>query len=63
MFDRFLRIAYRIAPEPFAEQISQKIWQRECDRRWEAHKAAHIAAGGQHHVLINADGSTSEWLA
>lgn len=46
MFDRFLELAYRVAPEPFAERISLLISVRRCDRRWKATVAAHKAAGG-----------------
>jgi hypothetical protein len=44
--DRFLCLAYRFAPEPFAERISLLISQRRCARRWADAVKAHKAAGG-----------------
>lgn len=46
MYDTILRIAYRIAPEPFAERISLKISERRVERNWRDMVAKHIAAGG-----------------
>lgn len=46
MFDRFLELAYRVVPEPFAERISLLINRRRMDRDWANMVARHKAAGG-----------------
>lgn len=44
--DKAMCLAYRFAPEPFAERISLAISQRRCERDWRAQTSAHLAAGG-----------------
>jgi hypothetical protein len=46
MLDRLLCLAYRFAPEPFAQRISETISERRCARRWRDAVKAHVAAGG-----------------
>jgi hypothetical protein len=62
VLDRFLHIAHRFAPEPFAERISLLIWKRECDRRWNASVAKHKSAGGVVMTLEHDAGATVYFL-
>lgn len=62
MIDRLLCLAYRFAPEPYAERISLLIWQRRCARRWAATVADHKASGGVVCTMSYAGGETSYLL-
>lgn len=46
MLDKLLCLAYRFAPEPFAERISLLISERRVARKWVEMQAKHIADGG-----------------
>jgi hypothetical protein len=46
VFDWLLCTAYRFAPEPLAQRISETISSRRQARRWNDAVKAHLAAGG-----------------
>jgi hypothetical protein len=59
--DKLLCLAYRFAPEPFAERISLRISERRCARNWRQATAAHIAKGGVV-ASYRSDRGTQEFL-
>ena len=63
--DRLLDAAYRLSTalglHGVGKAVSEKIWSRRMDRKWQATKAAHIAAGGVC-MAVQSDAGTQEIL-
>lgn len=59
MIEALLNLAFRLAPEPYAERISLLISGRRCQRRWAAMERAAIARGAAVVTIADSAGSST----